>query len=347
MNCENENDERQSKSSGNSTTESSGDDSPRRTIAKKLKTTATNASKAKKRPMRKTAKNDAISSANSCDDEGTNENSDSEQEVYKTKPTRSGRVSKKPKKVDEKAEVSDPKTNGRPEQMRKIADSQEIKKEESSNKAIEVFDTQSTENGEVSDDTSVMMGITEIVHGDNETSEINKIQNDEDDMIIEVLDASDDSDNKALEMQDMTNDEAGILDQSAILEIVENSSNDPDIPNDDEQTGAMPSDEQSENPNELLETLGATSNLTPKEFDELTADLPNMKNLKPGSLVVVKKDSADEPGKHVLQVYIVSADYNVNNPNYKDSLLPLELSPDILETVTNYCIKGIEPENTA
>ena len=104
------------------------------------------------------------------------------------------------------------------------------------------------------------------------------------------------------------------------------------------------SNNDTENQNELLEILGSCSNVSSNAFDGITDDIPNMTNLKPGSLVVLKKDCADEPGKTTLQVYIVSADYDVKNPNCKDSLLPIDLSPDLLETVTN-CIKDIEPQN--
>jgi hypothetical protein len=106
----------------------------------------------------------------------------------------------------------------------------------------------------------------------------------------------------------------------------------------------MENDEETENQNELLEILGANSNVSTNTLDGIVDDISNVTNLKPGSLIVLRKNSTDEQGKTNLQIYVVSTDYDNNNPNCKDNLLPIDLTPDILETVTD-CIKDIEPKN--
>ena len=100
-------------------------------------------------------------------------------------------------------------------------------------------------------------------------------------------------------------------------------------------------DKTCENRNDSLEK-SKTNELN--MFEEIADDVRNMSDLKPGSLVVLKKDCTDDSGKDTLQVYMVGDDFNVNNPNYRDSLLPIDLSPEVLASVTN-CIKDIEPQN--
>ncbi|XP_058792331.1 transcription factor TFIIIB component B'' homolog [Phymastichus coffea] len=78
----------------------------------------------------------------------------------------------------------------------------------------------------------------------------------------------------------------------------------------------------------------------PGEF----TDVPNIKNLEPGSWVVLTKDNANEPGKKIVQHYIVSPDYDGNNPSRKDNFIPITLPPDVMNTVIN-CIENIEPGN--
>ncbi|XP_001600099.2 transcription factor TFIIIB component B'' [Nasonia vitripennis] len=264
ISCENELDADTNKSSGD---EQSSDENSRITITKVKKRTV---------PKRKAAKiNDSSA------DENAKLNSDSEPEVYKAKVTRSGRVSKKPKKL--------------------------IK----SQKPIKVYDTENKDQAEQLLENN----------NDKENDKANVINDPQNNILME-------------------SNELNVIDGSEISN-VQNFQN-------SDQTIEMSNMEENEtnNQSELLEVLKANSTATSNVFDNISEDIPNMANLKPGSLVVLKKDCIDIPGKTYMQVYIVSADYDSNNPNCKDSLLPIDLSPDVLETVTN-CIKDIEPENVS
>lgn len=99
-----------------------------------------------------------------------------------------------------------------------------------------------------------------------------------------------------------------------------------------------------EKPNEKLEKSTGAANISsgPNDF----SDIPNKESLKPGSWVVLTKDSIDEPGKKVIQHYIVGPNYDANDLNKKDNFIPITLPPDVMKTVTN-CIQNIEPENTS
>ncbi|XP_014205758.1 transcription factor TFIIIB component B'' homolog [Copidosoma floridanum] len=95
---------------------------------------------------------------------------------------------------------------------------------------------------------------------------------------------------------------------------------------------------------DVTEKTGEKLEIHTNALNDITDDIANMSNLTPGSLVVLKKDSADEPGKTILQVYIVSDDFDASNPNRKDSLIPIDMSPEELKSVNN-CIKDIEPQS--
>lgn len=270
INCENDElDADTNKSSGD---ELSSDENSRITITTKIK----------KRTIRKrkVAKLDDSSA-----DENAKLNSDSEPEVYKAQMTRSGRVSKKPKKL----------------------------KSEKPNK---VYDIKNKNQAE------------QLLKDDIQNN--NDKENDKDLVINDPLN----------EVAMESSDELNVIDSSKIsnAQCLENSVQTTEIHNMEEN--------ETNNQNELFEVLKANSTAAANVFDGISDDIPNMANLKPGSLVVLKKDCVDVPGKTYMQVYIVNADYDANNPNCKDSLLPIDLSPDVLETVTN-CIKNIQPENVS
>lgn len=66
--------------------------------------------------------------------------------------------------------------------------------------------------------------------------------------------------------------------------------------------------------------------------DGITNVISNINEIEPGSLVILSKESTDEPGNTILQVYMVSS----NNPNKegKSNITPIDLPPEILATVT-------------
>ncbi|XP_076243850.1 transcription factor TFIIIB component B'' homolog Bdp1 [Calliopsis andreniformis] len=61
--------------------------------------------------------------------------------------------------------------------------------------------------------------------------------------------------------------------------------------------------------------------------------IPNIGNVEPGSLVILSKESPEEPGKSVLQVYMVSSNINTSE-NLEESITPVNLPPELLATVT-------------
>ncbi|KOC65402.1 Transcription factor TFIIIB component B'' like protein [Habropoda laboriosa] len=61
--------------------------------------------------------------------------------------------------------------------------------------------------------------------------------------------------------------------------------------------------------------------------------IPNIADVEPGSLVILSKESPEEPGKSVLQVYMVSSDVNSQDIE-KSNITPVNISPELLATVT-------------
>ncbi|XP_011503599.1 PREDICTED: transcription factor TFIIIB component B'' [Ceratosolen solmsi marchali] len=246
INCEN--DDENLEYNKNTCDEESSDESSRITITKNIK----------KRVIRK--RKTIKSQVNICT-KYFKSNSDSESEIYKIQPTRSGRTFRKTSKVQKSINIFN---------IENIGD-------------IEQIDDRYNNN----DDE------------DKETNSLNRIDNS---VTLNEVD-------------------------SQLNEIIE-----------------LQTDDETENQSELLEILGASSNISTNIFEGIVDEMPNITNLKPGSLVVLRKNNADESGKTNLQIYVVSADYDNNNPNIKDNLLPIDLSPDILETVTN-CINDNEPKS--
>lgn len=67
--------------------------------------------------------------------------------------------------------------------------------------------------------------------------------------------------------------------------------------------------------------------------DSLKTVIPNIGSVEPGSLVILSKESMEEPGKSVLQVYMISSDVNSQNLE-KSNITPVNISPELLATVT-------------
>ena len=62
--------------------------------------------------------------------------------------------------------------------------------------------------------------------------------------------------------------------------------------------------------------------------------IPNIGHVEPGSLVILSKESSEEPGKSVLQVYMVSSDINPSQNLEESTMTPVNLPPELLATVT-------------
>lgn len=83
--------------------------------------------------------------------------------------------------------------------------------------------------------------------------------------------------------------------------------------------------------------------------ENITNVIPNISQMEPGSLVIVSKESAEEPGNTILQVYMVSS--NVNNVNvateFSESTADQQNLSDSLTTVTNKpeTAELIKPDN--
>lgn len=67
-----------------------------------------------------------------------------------------------------------------------------------------------------------------------------------------------------------------------------------------------------------------------KNVDDIRNMIPDVESIEPGSLVILSKEAPDEPGKNILQVYMVNA--NQDSPD--QSMTPIDLSPELLATVT-------------
>lgn len=72
-----------------------------------------------------------------------------------------------------------------------------------------------------------------------------------------------------------------------------------------------------------------------QSHDIISNVIPNIKDIEPGSLVILTRESPGEPGKTVVQVYMVSKDYNANDPNSEQNMTPVDLSPELLATVNS------------
>ncbi|XP_078046242.1 transcription factor TFIIIB component B'' homolog Bdp1 [Augochlora pura] len=62
--------------------------------------------------------------------------------------------------------------------------------------------------------------------------------------------------------------------------------------------------------------------------------IPNIDNVEPGSLLILSKNSPGEPGKSVLQVYMISSNVNSSENIEEPIVTPTNLPPELLATVT-------------
>ncbi|XP_043472957.1 transcription factor TFIIIB component B'' homolog [Leptopilina heterotoma] len=84
-----------------------------------------------------------------------------------------------------------------------------------------------------------------------------------------------------------------------------------------------------------LKNTPETERSESQSHDIISNVIPNMKDIEPGSLVIITRESPGEPGKTVVQVYMVSKDYNANDPNSEQNMTPVDLSPELLATVNS------------
>lgn len=63
--------------------------------------------------------------------------------------------------------------------------------------------------------------------------------------------------------------------------------------------------------------------------------ISNISKVEPGSLVILSSKSLDQPGKTMLQVYMVSPNPDPIDSNSDQSAISVDLSPELLATVTS------------
>lgn len=72
--------------------------------------------------------------------------------------------------------------------------------------------------------------------------------------------------------------------------------------------------------------------------ENITTVIPDINKIKPGSLVILTKESVEEPGQTILQVYMVGSNVdkkNADDETVKTNMTPVVLPPELLSTVTN------------
>ena len=84
----------------------------------------------------------------------------------------------------------------------------------------------------------------------------------------------------------------------------------------------------------------AEPRVNPQPQDIIADIIPNARDIEPGSLVIITKESPGEPGETVMQVYMVSKNYDANDPNSKQNMTPIDLSPELLATVNSKISKS-------
>lgn len=69
--------------------------------------------------------------------------------------------------------------------------------------------------------------------------------------------------------------------------------------------------------------------------ENLTTVIPNIidNKIEPGSLVILSRESTEEPGNTIVQVYMVSSNVDTN-ADVKCNVTPVDLPPKLLTTVT-------------
>lgn len=103
---------------------------------------------------------------------------------------------------------------------------------------------------------------------------------------------------------------------------------------------------------EILLSREVTNDTSSKDNADATSEnittvIPDINKIEPGSLVILTKESVEEPGKTILQVYMVSSNVDKNNVDgetIKSNMTPVVLPPELLSTVTNK-MEDVEPVN--
>lgn len=76
--------------------------------------------------------------------------------------------------------------------------------------------------------------------------------------------------------------------------------------------------------------------------ETLKTVIPDINQVEPGSLVILSKESPEEPGKSVLQVYMVSSNIAPAKDKIEPNITLVDLSPELLATVTTR-LSDVEP----
>ena len=112
------------------------------------------------------------------------------------------------------------------------------------------------------------------------------------------------------------------------------SSDESSDPEEEEESSAL---------NKQLETSSKKENSNNAQTlpqDLITNLIPNARDIEPGSLVIFTRNSPEEPGKTVVQVYMVSKNYNANDPNSDQNMTPVNLSPEALASVNSKILEA-------
>lgn len=106
---------------------------------------------------------------------------------------------------------------------------------------------------------------------------------------------------------------------------------------------SVKSHEESERPTDDLNLFdGIDMNSEAHYTDTIKTVIPDISQVEPGSLVILSKESPEEPGKSVLQVYMVSSNISSAHDKQKTNITPVDLPPELLATVTTR-LSDVEP----
>lgn len=83
-------------------------------------------------------------------------------------------------------------------------------------------------------------------------------------------------------------------------------------------------EQKSQETTEVVEKQPATQL---HNIDDIRKMIPDVDQIEPGSLVILTKEAVGQPGKNVVQVYMVNAGLG-------DQIMPVNLAPELLATVT-------------
>ncbi|XP_011315475.1 transcription factor TFIIIB component B'' homolog [Fopius arisanus] len=90
-------------------------------------------------------------------------------------------------------------------------------------------------------------------------------------------------------------------------------------------------DKNTENDEEVEEDKEEGADGKEQSQEEVVGEpVKGLQDIEPGSLVIVSKESPDEPGKTIVQVYMVGKDLEGG----KETMTPMDLSSELLATVT-------------